>query len=269
VIASAAQADVLGAIVAATRRSVAVRQAERSRAQVEADAARWQPRGPAMLEALAAPGLHVLAECKRRSPSKGVLCADYDPVAVAMAYAAAGARAISVLTEPTFFDGSLSHLRDVRARVPTLLLRKDFIVDEYQLAEAQACGADAVLLIVAALDDAMLRRLRLAAEARGLAVLIEVHTTEECRRALDAGARLVGVNSRNLKTLSVSLETALTLAGSFPPGIIGVAESGIRTRADIDLLSRAGYRAFLVGERLMASGDPGGALRSLIGAGPC
>ena len=262
--ASAAQADVLGAIIAATRRLVVERERVLPRAAVEAEAEGWEPRGSAMVDALAGPGLHVIAECKRRSPSKGVLRADYDPVATAVAYEAAGARAISVLTEPTFFDGALSHLRAVRAHVSAFLLRKDFIVDEYQLAEAQACGADAVLLIVAALDDCRLRTLLSAAKQRGFAVLVEVHTADELQRALESGARLVGVNSRDLKTLSVSLDTAVALAASLAPGIIAVAESGIRTRADVDVLAQAGYQAFLIGERLMAGGDPGGALRSLL-----
>ena len=153
----------------------------------------------------------MIAECKRRSPSRGVLRADYDPAAIARHYAAAGAAAISVLTEPTFFDGALDHLRAVRAAVSTPILRKDFFVDEYQILEAHAAGADAILLIVAALDDATLARLHAAAEARGLAALVEVHTAEELARAQQAGARLIGVNSRNLKTLTVSLDTAIAL----------------------------------------------------------
>jgi indole-3-glycerol phosphate synthase len=221
-----------------------------------------------MLAALAAPGVNVIAECKRRSPSKGVLRDPYDPAAIATAYARGGATAISVLTEPSFFDGSLEHLRAVRSAVSAFLLRKDFIVDEYQLAEAQACGADAVLLIVAALDDAALVRLRERAEARGFAVLVEVHTADELARAGDAGARLVGVNSRNLKTLDVSLEATLELAAAFTPGTVAVAESGIRSHADIARLRAAGYAAFLVGERLMVASDPGAALAALRGATP-
>lgn len=209
---------------------------------------------------------NVIAECKRRSPSKGVLRVDYDPVAIASAYEAAGAAAISVLTEPSFFDGSLDHLRAVRAAVDAPLLRKDFTIDRYQLVEARAHGADAILLIVAALDDASLQRLHDEAVREGFAVLVEVHTGEEMRRAAGAGARIIGVNSRNLKTLGVSLDVTLELARSLPRDTIAVAESGIRSRADLDVLSKGGYHAFLVGERLVTQVDPGAALRDLVGA---
>ncbi len=261
--------DVLATIVAATARGVEVRATAAARRRLERETAAWQPRGAALLEALATPGaVRVIAECKRRSPSRGILRADYDPAAIARQYAAAGAAAISVLTEPTFFDGSLDHLRAVRAAVPTPILRKDFIVDDFQILEAQAAGADAILLIVAALDDVTLRQLHDAAHARGLAALVEVHTADELRRAQDAGARLIGVNSRNLKTLAVSLDTAIALGPALGPDVIGVAESGIRSRADIETLSAAGYRAFLVGERFMSEADPGAALAELIGAAP-
>jgi len=264
-----AGADVLATIVAATRRAVELRDTPALRAALEPAAAAWHPRGAAFVEALAAPGrVRVIAECKRRSPSKGILRADYDPAAIARRYAAAGATGISVLTEPTFFDGALDHLRAVRGAVPTPLLRKDFFVDELQILEAQAAGADAILLIVAALDDATLRRLLAAAVARGFAALVEVHTSEELARALDAGARLVGVNSRNLKTLEVSLDTAVALGAALGPGVVGVAESGIRTRDDVDRLRQAGYHAFLVGERFMSQPDPGAALAELMGERP-
>jgi indole-3-glycerol phosphate synthase len=257
--------DVLATIVAATTRGVELRDSAAARRSLEQAAAAWQPRGAALLETLAAPGrVRVIAECKRRSPSRGILRADYDPAAIARQYAAAGAAAISVLTEPTFFDGALDHLRAVRAAVPTPILRKDFVVDEFQILEAHAAGADAILLIVAALDDAALARLHAAAEGRGLAVLVEVHTAEELARAQAAGARLIGVNSRNLKTLAVSLDTALDLGARLGPGVVGVAESGIRSRADIDALTAAGYQAFLVGERFMTQPDPGAALRELV-----
>ena len=259
--------DVLATIVAATRRGVETRATAEARRSLERAAGAWQPRGAALLETLATPGrVRIIAECKRRSPSRGILRADYDPAAIARQYAASGATAISVLTEPTFFDGALDHLRAVRAAVPTPILRKDFFVDEFQILEARAAGADAILLIVAALDDATLRRLHDAADAQGLAVLVEVHTAEELTRAQQAGARLIGVNSRNLKTLAVSLETALTLGPRLGAGVVGVAESGIRSRADIDALTGAGYHAFLVGERFMSQPDPGAALAELTGA---
>jgi indole-3-glycerol phosphate synthase len=263
---AAAGADVLATIVAAARRGVELRATPGALAALEREAGGWQPRGPALRAALARPGgVRVIAECKRRSPSKGILRADYDPAAIARQYAAVGATAISVLTEPTFFDGALEHLRAVRAAVPTPILRKDFVIDEFQIVEAHAAGADAILLIVAALDDATLQRLHAAAEARGLAALVEVHTAEELARAQQAGATLIGVNSRNLKTLAVSLETALALGPALGPGSVGVAESGIRTRADVDALTAAGYHAFLVGERFMTRPDPGAALAELMG----
>jgi indole-3-glycerol phosphate synthase len=265
----AAAPDVLATIVAATRRGVECRDTPAARAALERAARAWQPRGAAFVAALAAPGrVRVIAECKRRSPSRGILRADYDPAAIARQYAAAGATGISVLTEPTFFDGALDHLRAVRAAVDTPILRKDFFVDELQILEAHAAGADAILLIVAALDDLTLRRLLVAAEARGFAALVEVHTGDELARALAAGARLVGVNSRNLKTLEVSLDTALALGARLGAGVVGVAESGIRTRADVDALRAAGYHACLVGERFMSQPDPGAALAELMGERP-
>ncbi len=200
----------------------------------------------------------MIAECKRRSPSKGVLAATYDPVAIARSYEAGGAVAISVLTEPTFFDGALEHLAAVRHAVSLPLLRKDFIVDDYQLFEARANGADAILLIVAALDQATLGRLQQRAWDLGLAALVEVHDEEELTRATDAGARIIGVNNRNLRTLSVDTEASYRLAMRMPKGVIAVSESGLQTRDDVDRLSAAGYQAFLIGERFMTdcgSGD--------------
>jgi indole-3-glycerol phosphate synthase len=214
------------------------------------------------LRASAAP--RIIAECKRRSPSKGILRKDYDPAAHAAAYARAGAAAISVLTEPTFFDGSLEHLEQVRAAVDVPLLRKDFIVTEYQLLEAVASGADAVLLIVGALTDRELHELGRTASSLGLAAEVEVHDRLELARALDnAEAEIVGVNSRNLRTLTVNPEVLEELGALIPAGVIAVAESGIRTPADIERLSAVGYAAFLVGERLIVEPDPGAALRAL------
>jgi indole-3-glycerol phosphate synthase len=274
------QADVLATIVAATRRTIEVRQELVDTRALEARATAWQPRGDRFAAALRVPAStapptaegasrpNIIAECKRRSPSKGVLRADYDAVSIARAYAAAGAAAISVLTEPSFFDGALEHLAAVRAAVDTPLLRKDFTIDEYQLLEARAHGADAILLIVAALDDATLRRLLEAAMREGFAVLVEVHTREELDRAQQAGATIVGVNSRDLKTLSVSLDTTLAMAQHLVPGVTAVAESGIRSRADIDALVAGGYHACLIGERLVTEIDPGAALQRLLGVAP-
>ena len=255
--------DLLETIVAATRHSVESRMRTASAEDLLRRSA-YVPNGAAFRSALrSSPAPRVIAECKRRSPSKGILRTDYDAPSHAAAYAAASAAAISVLTEPTFFDGSLDHLAQVRARVAVPLLRKDFIVHEYQLAEAVANGADAVLLIVGALDDEDLRALGSKAAALGLATLVEVHDREELTRALDAGADVVGVNSRNLRTLSVDQSVLEELAPSIPATVTAVAESGIRTTADIERLSAAGYSAFLVGERLIAEPDPGAALRAL------
>jgi len=262
-------ADLLETIVAATRRIVEVREAARP-ARVLAGGQARSPQGDSFERALgggtASGAPRIIAECKRRSPSKGILRQDYDPAAHARAYADAGAAAISVLTEPTFFDGSPDHLRQVRAAIELPILRKDFIVTEYQLLEAAALGADAVLLIAAALEQQELVRLLGQAGALGLAALIEVHDLGELHRALDAGARVVGVNSRNLRTLAVDLTVLDVVAEQLPRGVIAVAESGIRTREDITRLSRAGYHACLVGERLIAQADPGAALRELRGA---
>src|SRR4051812_38107245 len=184
--------DVLTAIAAAARKSADERE-RRSVRELEREAASRVPRGAAFRSGLHAAGIRVIAECKRRSPSRGILRVSYDPVAIAREYEQAGAAAISVLTEPAFFDGSLDHLREVRAGVTLPLLRKDFIVTPFQLLEARACGADAVLLIVAALDDPALRELMAQTRSLGLAALVEVHDRDELARALDAGADTIGV----------------------------------------------------------------------------
>ena len=261
----AARPDLLAAIVAATRASVAVRERQRPSRELERGA--HQPDGGAFAAALgSSPEPRIIAECKRRSPSRGILRPHYDPAAHAAAYAAAGAAAISVLTEPTFFDGAAEHLAAVRRATSLPLLRKDFIVTDYQLREASTLGADAVLLIVAALPDGDLRRLHQLALSLGLAALVEVHDREELARAVDAGARIIGVNSRNLRTLQVDLEVAERLSREIPEEVVAVAESGIRTGDDIRRFSALGYDAFLVGERLIAQDDPGAALRTLRGS---
>ncbi|MGD9902296.1 MAG: indole-3-glycerol phosphate synthase TrpC [Vicinamibacterales bacterium] len=261
--------DLLAAIVAGTRRDLTVRRAAVPDDMIEQAA--WQapvPRGAAFAAALGRSGtVNLIAECKRRSPSRGVLKADYDPAAQAAAYARGGAAAISVLTEPSFFDGSLDHLRQVRVAVDRPLLRKDFVVDPYQLFEARVAGADAVLLIVAALDDAALSTLLAAARDLALAVLVEVHDEGELDRALAAGATLVGVNNRNLRTLAVDLAVSARLAARFPAGVTAVSESGVASAADVRRLHELGYHAFLVGERLMTTADPEGDLRRLRGDG--
>jgi indole-3-glycerol phosphate synthase len=257
-------ADLLGTIVAATRRAVEVRRDARPLATLLTGTGR-APRGAAFARALKGPAPHprVIAECKRRSPSRGILRQQYDAAAHAAAYATAGAAAISVLTEPTFFDGSPDHLRAVRAAVDVPVLRKDFVVTDYQLVEAAMLGADAALLIVSALRDAELRSLLKSSTGLGLAALVEVHDTTEAARAVDAGAAIIGVNSRNLRTLAVDAAIHEHVARALPPDVVRVAESGIRSRADIDRLAAAGYDAYLVGERLITRPDPGAALREL------
>lgn len=259
--------DLLEAIVAATRTRVDAAMTREPRAQLEKRALAAQPNGVAFATRLAAPNaVNIIAECKRRSPSRGVLRSAYDPVAIASAYERAGAAAISVLTEPGFFDGSLEHLVAVRATVTIPVLRKDFMVHEYQLLEARAAGADAILLIVAALTDDELRRLSDSARALGLAALVEVHDVAECDRALAAGAAIIGVNNRNLRTLQVDLDASHLVAARIPGHVIGVSESGLKTPADLQAMRAAGYQAFLMGERFMIDPDPGAALSGLIAA---
>jgi indole-3-glycerol phosphate synthase len=255
----------LAAIVAATRKIVETRRAREPLDALEARAATRQPRGDRFLAALARPGrINAIAECKRRSPSRGILRHSYEPEAIARAYERAGAAAVSVLTEPAFFDGSLTHLDAVRSAVSCPLLRKDFVVDDYQLFEAVAAGADAVLLIASVLADADLRRLRRRAESLGLAVLLEVHDAEELDRALSAGASIIGVNNRNLRTLQVDRRASEDLAARIPRDIVAVSESGLKVAEDIARMRALGYRAFLIGERCMTAPDPGAALAELM-----
>jgi indole-3-glycerol phosphate synthase len=258
--------DLLATIVAATRRAVDVRRQHEPEHALAARARARQPRGDAFLAAVSSPGINVIAECKRRSPSRGVLRAAYDPVLVAQGYERAGAVALSILTEPTFFDGALDHLRQVRDAVALPLLRKDFVVDPYQLLEARANGADAVLLIVAALSDRELESLLRGAEAEDLAALVEVHDVAELDRALAAGARLIGANNRNLRTLEVDVRASEDIASRLPREIVAVSESGLKTADDLHRLQSLGYRAFLIGERFMTAAEPGEALADLLRA---
>jgi indole-3-glycerol phosphate synthase len=260
-------ADLLETILAATRRAVEVRAERVPAAALSAQAERWAARAGRFVAALSrGDGVRIIAECKRRSPSRGVLRAEYDPVAIARGYAAAGAAAISVLTEPAFFDGALEHLEAVRRAVDTPLLRKDFILSEYQLLEAKAAGADAVLLIVAALETRELMTLEARARSLDLDVLVEVHSAAELQVAIDAGARIIGVNNRNLRTLDVDVNASEALIGRMPSGVVAVSESGLRSADELERLGRLGYRAFLIGERFMSTPDPGQALAALIGA---
>jgi indole-3-glycerol phosphate synthase len=260
--------DLLAAIGAAARRITEVRRAHVPEQAMVEQAKSRRPNGAGFARALRdGAGPRIIAECKRRSPSRGILRADYRPGEHAAAYAAAGAAAISVLTEPTFFDGALEHLAEVSAAVQTPLLRKDFIVERYQILEAVANGADAVLLIVGALTPAELTALLNDAGQWGVAALVEVHDDAELKRAIDAGAAIIGVNSRNLRTLSVAPELHERLAAKIPKGTLAVAESGLRDPSDLRRLAKAGYQAFLVGERLIGEADPGAALRALRDGG--
>jgi indole-3-glycerol phosphate synthase len=217
--------------------------------------------------ALRSTPVSVIAEVKRRSPSKGELATIPDPAELAARYAAGGAAVISVLTEQRRFGGSLKDLRDVRARVSVPVLRKDFVVTRYQLWEARAAGADLVLLIVAALDQPLLEELHAETRALGMTALVEVHDEAEVDRALAAGATVVGVNARNLKTLEVDRETFARVAQAIPDGVVRVAESGIRGAADVAAVVGQGAHAVLVGEALVTGTDPETAVAGLIAAG--
>jgi indole-3-glycerol phosphate synthase len=263
----AAGADLLATILAATRRIVEVRQQREPADSLVRRAEQAVPRPGAFRDALSrADRVNIIAECKRRSPSRGVLRRDYVPAAIASGYAAGGAAAISVLTEPTFFDGALEHLRAVREAVSLPILRKDFTVCEYQLLEARAEGADAVLLIVAALNRRELESLTRRANALGLDALVEVHTEDEAAVAVDAGAEIIGVNNRNLRTLSVDVHASARIVSTLPKGVVAVSESGLKTAEDLTRLGELGYHAFLIGERFMTEAVPGTALRQLLEA---
>jgi indole-3-glycerol phosphate synthase len=215
--------------------------------------------------ALTRDSLNVIAELKKASPSRGLIRADFHPVLLAKDLEEAGAAALSVLTEEEFFQGDLKYMRDARAAVGLPVLRKDFIVDPWQVWEARATDADSFLLIVAGLDDALLGQLLALGRELGMEPLVEVHTREELTRALSAGARILGVNNRDLRTLEVRIETSQELVEAIPNDCIAVCESGLSTHADLARLRAAGFDAFLIGEHLMAQPDPSVALRKLLG----
>ena len=205
----------------------------------------------------------IIAEIKKASPSKGLLSDDFDPLRIARSYEEGGAAALSVLTDERFFQGSLTDLAEARAAVRVPVLRKDFILAPFHVYEAAAHGADAILLIAALLDSKALTDLRELAESLGMAALVEVHNGDELRDAVASGAKIIGVNNRDLRTFEVRLETSLSLAERIPSGVIRVSESGIHTHQDVARLQDAGYSAFLVGEHLMKSADAAQALREL------
>ncbi len=209
--------------------------------------------------------INIIAEFKRRSPSKGEIRADADPLSTARTYESAGAAAVSVLTEEDYFGGSLDDLRSIRRAMSLPVLRKDFIFDEYQVYESGAAGADALLLIVAALDDETLVNLRrLTEDELGMDALVEVHSADEMKRAAACGARVIGVNNRDLQTFDVSLETSVQLTALAPKGAVLISESGIGSASDVARLRTLGYRGFLIGESLMRADDPEEALRAFL-----
>lgn len=256
---------VLDEIVAHKRAEVAELKARRPMATVVAACRGLAPARDFEAALRPAPGARVrlIAEVKRASPSQGLFRGDLDPIAQASIYATAGAAAVSVLTDARYFHGSLDDLVRVRAAVPVPVLRKEFIVDEYQLWEAREAGADAVLLIVAALEDAALRDLLAAAKGAGLATLVEVHTAAELDRALLLNPPVIGVNNRDLQTLTTSLGPSLALLPQIPPGPIAVSESGLRTGADVAQVVAAGAHAVLVGETLLRAADVAATVREL------
>ncbi len=261
-------AAILERIVAAARMRLAKTRRGADLRELERRAERHVPRG--FRRALASKcreGVAVIAELKKASPSKGLIRADFRPAELAAELEAAGAAALSVLTDEEFFQGSLGNLREASAAVAIPCLRKDFIVDEFQLVEARANSADAVLLIVAALTAEELSSLVAGACRYELDVLCEVHDGEELQRALDAGCDLIGVNTRDLRTFKVDLETAFALVEKFPANVVKVAESGIHSAEDVARLRAAGYDAFLVGESLMRAESPGETLRELLAPG--
>jgi indole-3-glycerol phosphate synthase len=252
----------LDQILSTTREALPALHARRQ--AVEAAAARARP-VPSLAAALRGDRVGVIAEVKRRSPSAGMIRADLDPADRAERYAAHGAAAISVLTDGPFFGGSMDDLRAAVARVQVPVLRKDFILDELQIAEARAAGASAVLLIVRALADRRLRTLLGAATAAGMTALVEVHTAAELDRAAEAGATVIGVNSRDLDTFRVDTAAAWRLIAAVPPGVVAVAESGMATVADVAAAGAAGADAVLIGTALSAAADPDAVLRGLSG----
>jgi indole-3-glycerol phosphate synthase len=257
-------ATFLETVVERTRAEVEARRQQVPAAELEA---RLGParRGRPFSEALIAEGISLIAEMKRASPSKGPIRPEATVTEVVTAYQLAGASAVSVLTEPNWFGGSLDDLVEARAACDLPLLRKDFVVDEYQLLEARVAGADAVLLIVAALDRGRMEELMAAASGLGLDVLVEVHDEKEVETAVESGAEVIGINNRDLHSLEVDLETTFELLADVPAGTVVVAESGITLNEDVERLERAGVDAILVGEALMRADDPVRAVRELLG----
>jgi indole-3-glycerol phosphate synthase len=255
---------ILDTIVASKRREIETARAGIPQSALERRAAGTQPRRD-FEAALRRPGMRIIAEVKKASPSAGVIRADFDPVSIARTYELHGAACISVLTDAPYFQGGLEHLRLIRDRVPLPLLRKDFILDRYQLLEALIAGADAVLLIAEILPGDALGTLHRQAGELGLQVLVELHDAEQLPRVLGSGATLIGVNNRDLRSFETRLEHTLELADRVPRDRCLISESGIKTHDDLKRLERAGVKAVLVGESLMRAGDIGAQLDRLLG----
>lgn len=257
--------SILDKIVATKKEEVARAEAELPLSQLQAQLAQ-APAPRDFFGALAeASGLQLIAEVKKASPSKGVIRDDFDPVGIARIYETHGAAAISVLTDESYFQGSLDHLRAVRAAVRVPVLRKDFIIDTYQLIEARVAGADAVLLIAECLDDSKLRRLHNEALELGMAPLVELYEASNLSRVLSAQARLIGINNRDLHTFKTDLEHTVRMCPQIPDECLVVGESGVRNREDVERLAAAGVKAILVGETLMLSDDIGAKVDELLG----
>jgi indole-3-glycerol phosphate synthase len=258
--------DKLAEITAAKRDHVARRKTETTLAEMEARARdQSPPRGfRAALDAKAATGYGLIAEIKKASPSKGLIRADFDPPSHARAYEAGGAACLSVLTDEPYFQGSDDYLAAARAACSLPCLRKDFMIDPWQITEARALGADAILIIVAALDDGLMAEIEAAAIDHGMDALVEVHDAAELDRALRLKSRLIGVNNRDLKTFTIDLSRSHELAASAPPGCTFVAESGLGSKEDLDRMAEHGIRSFLVGESLMRQPDLTAATRRLL-----
>jgi indole-3-glycerol phosphate synthase len=259
--------SMLDTILDVKRSEVAERKARISHADLDRRiAAQTPPRGfRAALDARARTGHALIAEIKKASPSKGLIRADFDPPAHARAYQAGGAACLSVLTDVQFFQGSDVYLEQARNACALPVLRKDFVVDPWQVTEARALGADAVLIIVAALDDRMMAEIEQAALAHGMDVLVEVHDATELERALRLQSRLIGVNNRDLRDFSVDFERTYELIGHAPAGCTFVAESGLGNRADLDAMAERGIHCFLIGEALMRQADVEAATRAMVG----
>lgn len=251
--------DILSRIVVRKREELSEARREGVEARAEASVADRRDFRKALAERTPA----VIAEIKKASPSKGLLMEAFDPARIAGGYQEGGASALSVLTDERFFQGSLGHLQAARNAVTLPVLRKDFTIDPYHVYEAAAAGADAILLIAAILSGQQIREYRELASRFRMASLVEVHDEAELQVALDAGADLIGVNNRDLRTFEVAIETSLRLAERMPANVLKVSESGIHSRADVERLAAAGFQGFLVGEHLMKSSDPAGALRGL------